>query len=141
MLPARMLPDRLLTPAAALLIAALPLAAPAQQAGGTTANDFTLACRFAQECRETGPCAGSAFELSVEGRQGGLGAGVILARARLSSGAGAVETFGTRGADALFLQGGNAGSRHSLTVAAGAARYTVHLGQGPAIVSYFGTCE
>ncbi|TCP40969.1 hypothetical protein [Rhodovulum marinum] len=132
--------DRFLPLVVALLVTASHPAL-AQQEAGTTGNDFTLSCSFVQECYETEPCADTDFALSVEGRVGGLGAGVMLARATLSSVSGDVDTFGTRGAGALFLQGGDGAVRHYLAVAGSAARYTVHLAAGPASVSYFGTCE
>ncbi|MGC9419262.1 MAG: hypothetical protein ACP5EN_09875 [Rhodovulum sp.] len=132
--------DRLM-PRGVALLAAMCGPALAQQEAGTTGNDFTLSCSFVQECYETAPCADTDFALSVEGRVGGLGAGTVLARATLSSVSGDVDTFGTRGAGTLFLQGGDGGARHYLAVAGGAARYTVHLAAGPASVSYFGTCE
>jgi len=135
-----MSPNRPVAFAVFLLALGAPLPLWAQD-GAATGNDFALACSFARECVETEPCADTDFELSVAGRLGGLGAGVVLARATLGTVAGDVDTFGTRGGDTLFLQGGDAGSRHYLTVTGGAARYTVHMGQGPAVIRYFGTCE
>ncbi|TCO69747.1 hypothetical protein [Rhodovulum euryhalinum] len=136
-----MSPCRSFALAAALVALAPPLPAPAQQATEATDNDFALACAFVRECHETEPCAEADFALEVTGRVGGLGAGVVLARATLSSVAGDIDAFGTLGNGTLFLQGGNGGGRAYLVVTDGAARYTRHMAQGPVSVTYHGTCE
>lgn len=136
-----MLTDTRLPLVLAALLAALPAAVRAQPAGETTENDFALSCAFVQECYETEPCAATDHALSVTGRVGGLGAGAVLVRATLGTVSGDVQSFGTRDGATLFLQGGAGRTRHYLTVTDGAARYSVHMGQGPAAVSYFGTCQ
>ncbi|GAA0292631.1 hypothetical protein [Rhodovulum strictum] len=133
-----MLNRRTLALAALLSVLGLPLPLAAQE---PNENDFALECRFDRECREAEPCTATGFTLAVDGRGGGMGAGVKLARVVLYSAAGKVDAFGTLGGDTLFLQGGNDAVRSYLVVTDGAARYTLHMAQGPQVVSYLGTCE
>ncbi|HDR29115.1 hypothetical protein [Rhodovulum sp.] len=130
--------------AAPVAIIALMLGTPlplAAQDAEVTDNDFALACAFDRECRETEPCATADFDLDVTGRTGGMGAGTMLARVVLSSVSGDVDAFGTLGGGTLFLLGGNESSRSCLVVTDGAARYSLHMAEGPTVVTYHGTCE
>ncbi|TCM81487.1 hypothetical protein [Rhodovulum steppense] len=131
-------------PAATGAIIALMLGTPlplAAQDGASTDNDFALACAFDRECHEAEPCTDADFALDVTGRVGGMGAGTMLARVVLSSVSGDVDAFGTLDGGTMFLQGGDGASRSYLVVTNGAARYTLHMAEGPTVVTYHGTCE
>ncbi|SIO19448.1 hypothetical protein SAMN05444722_0777 [Rhodovulum sp. ES.010] len=127
--------------ATALLLAAPTHAQDAAAPEATTENDFALACAFDRECYDAEACAETAYEMTVSGRVGGMGAGVVLARATLSAVSGDVEVFGTLGGGTLFLQGGEGAARHYLAVTDGAARYSLHMAEGPVAITYLGACE
>ncbi|PTW52096.1 hypothetical protein [Rhodovulum kholense] len=136
-----------------VLWAALALPAAAQTARDPGPNGFEMRCHFATACREAAPCEATDVTAAVSGRIGGLGAGVVLARADLSLSDGRVETIGTlsgpgsgpgpgpRPGGTLFLQGGAGAKRHYMALSGPAARYTVHSAEGPVSTTYIGTCE
>ncbi len=108
------------------LLAALPAPAAA----------LDLLCQFETECFEAEACDEAAFELAVA-------AGEAPDTARLGSIAddtlGALSTAES-GAQTVVAR--TASSLQILTIGAdGTARYTLHLTDGPAMVSYLGQCE
>jgi len=109
----------------ALACAAMPLPATA----------FDAVCHFTVECFETEACDAANFELRL--RPGPQDMSV-----RLGSVADEVSgevTVAQSGATVVLARGPS--SFQLLSILDGVARYTLHLTDGPAVVTYHGTCE
>jgi len=92
-------------------------------------------CRFTTECFEAEACDDAAFELRIA-------PGDTNGRVRLGSIADEVTgtlTVGSSGATVILARGPT--SFQLLTILDTAARYTLHLTDGPAVVTYHGSCE
>lgn len=99
-------------------------------------------CEFATECYEAEGCQEAVFAATLVGRASGDEMIDMAAEIEMRSDNGDVMLAGTLSNGALGLYGGAGLGRHMLSVSAdGAARYTVHLANGPQAVTYLGTCE
>ncbi len=110
--------------------------------GAPVQAEIALECRFAKECLEDEDCADSGYAFSLNGRAGGVNENAMVAQTVLSDDAGNTDLLGVRQDGALSLGGGRFETRHMLTISVeGTARYTVHLADGPMMISYSGMCE
>ena len=117
-------------------------AAPLTFDNAPVREDIALTCSFVTECYEGEGCAETAFDLSIEGRAGGLVPTDLMVEAQIVADAGTAEMLGLRASGAYSLSGGEFAARHMMTIAPdGAARYTVHYADGPMMISYLGTCR
>jgi hypothetical protein len=102
---------------------------------------FTLQCTFEKECLEDEVCNDTTFAPVLKARAGGLTETDMVVEAELVSEAGDATLLGVRSNGAMSLSGGTFEARHLLTIAAnGTARYTLHLSDGPMVISYLGSC-
>jgi hypothetical protein len=100
------------------------------------AHAVNAACVFIIECYEADPCAEAAFDLSVTDGSGERG--VLLTS--IAGEAVGLMSLAPNGATMIYARGQT--SQQVLTLGTdGRARYTLHGSDGPAVVSYFGTCE
>ena len=86
-------------------------------------------CNFNVECYLTEPCAGSGWEMFVD-----LDAGV------LSSVAEELQILHVETGAATQVMARGAGSLNLLTIAQELSLFTVHIGDGPASITYVGEC-
>ena len=112
---------------------------PAQTAPATRAGHFTT------ECNEAGPCQETAFDAGLTVSPQGS---AFAPNAQLASDAGTIGMALSMPGPAGWLArparfpGGDPTATHLITRAPdGGARYTVHMTDGPILVSYLGTCE
>lgn len=104
-------------------------------------SDLFFQCRFERECIEAEPCAESGFDPVIDAHAGGLDPEVLMVEAQMIGDGGNTFMMGAQDHGRVSLMGGDFDARHLLTIAPdGAARYTVHLAEGPRVVSYLGTC-
>ena len=104
-------------PFALILLTALPAAAQT--------------CTFTTECYESEPCQDTQFSLTAQ-----------LDDAKLVTDFGDLTVVGVksdRGLTAVFATG--EGSEYLLTRQGDNARFTAHSNDGPAAITYMGTCE
>ena len=106
-------------------------------AGIASAADAGSVCIFTTECFEDEACAETSFTMEFRAGTGGPNDIELVTDA---------ETIGVAvGGDGqvAHLAGMTESGFHVLTLtrATGAARYTNHIDEGPATVSYLGTCE
>ena len=98
-------------------------------AGGMAAR-----CDMMLECLEAEPCAETRFPFAVE--QGGVTEFALVSDAGTVPGSGRQPETG-----GLLFHAEEAGAVHLLSVAQdGAARYSVHLMEGPMAITYHGHC-
>lgn len=110
--------------------AALTALAAGLTAGLAAADPITGTCRFETECFEAEACDAAAFSLRIDG--GALGEDAEVSEAQtFALQDGGTVSFGQSEATAQILTVGPGG----------AARYTLHLTDGPAVVTYHGQCE
>ncbi len=136
---------------AATLFALLPVYALAQDDHQSTQltietapnqAQIELVCRFSKECFETEACSDTEFKTQLSGKAGGLTPADMVVEANLITDAETTTMLGLRSDKTYSLSGGLFDARHLLTIAAsGAARYTVHLADGPMVITYHGKCE
>jgi hypothetical protein len=93
-------------------------------------------CRFDHRCVEDAPCTAADLALSVSG-EAGPGA------ARLATGEGArpATLSVTPGGATFVLALGEDAIRLLSLGAGGTARYTLHISDGPRVVTYLGRCR
>ena len=137
-----------------LVIATLGAPVFAWQGGAALANqsltietapvqaEVTMQCLFDFECFETETCAESGFEATLSGKAGGLTESDMVVDVKMISDAETTPMLGVRSGAAMSLSGGSFDARALLTIGAeGAARYTLHLIDGPLALTYLGTCK
>lgn len=114
-----------------VLTGSIPLIAAVSAA---FADGDDLMCQFETECFEAEACDETAFELNVSKSDDGVVLGSIADEVQGQS------SMNDRGTELIVAQG--LSTLQILTVGTdGTARYTLHLTDGPAVLSYLGSCE
>ncbi|MCV6598426.1 MAG: hypothetical protein OIF40_15235 [Mangrovicoccus sp.] len=115
-----------------LLVSLMAMIAP----GAALAEWVTITCTFETECYEAEACDGAGFSMDLSAGEA-PGEVVMRSAAETISGTGAGHD-----ATSLIWRAETESAAHLLSWGAdGAARYSVHLLMGPAMVSYIGSCE
>ncbi|QDY69068.1 hypothetical protein [Qingshengfaniella alkalisoli] len=117
-------------------ICALTAALAASGAMAADAPPIQLSCSFETECFEDEDCAESTFSLSLTGEVGITDAQLLsdsetITGSLAATPAGGLAFLGITGPAVHLLSKGE-----DFT-----ARYTVHLTNGPMVISYLGRCE
>jgi len=103
--------------------------------------DVNLACRFTIECFDTEGCSDTQFDTSLTGHAGGKTPENMIAIAEFVTDAETLPMVGARDNGALQLAHRTEAAHHMITVATtGDTRYSVHLSDGPMMISYAGIC-
>lgn len=111
--------------ALALLVALVPLSVQSD-----------MLCQFVTECFEGEACDETNFELKLVDAEE---PDAVMLGSVSDNVSGEIETLGS-GAQVISAQGPSSWQLLSIGPE-GEARYTLHLTEGPAVLSYLGTCE